>query len=204
MLDGQITLLASPTPTTARRVRQPDAHPLPADRPTSRIAVAPAPGQAGASPPPRRRTWNSALPFAWSTSRACVWIPTSARLQVVETAAMRRPEESSSRRDRLEPNRGPLPIDGGLQKSRVQELIPNRRATGLTRVNRSSIMRAVADPRPGPARQEHAVSTETTPQESATLPDFLQPVFQCIDKKASGPWTPSSASQQCPRRIGRT
>jgi len=30
------------------------------------------------------------------------------------------------------------------------------------------------------------VSTETTPQESATLPDFLQPVFQCIDKKAFG------------------
>ena len=30
------------------------------------------------------------------------------------------------------------------------------------------------------------MSTETTPQESATLPDFLQPVFQCIDKKAFG------------------
>jgi hypothetical protein len=30
------------------------------------------------------------------------------------------------------------------------------------------------------------VSTETTLQKSPTLPDFLQPVFQCIDKKASG------------------
>jgi hypothetical protein len=47
-------------------------------------------------------------------------------------------------------------------------------------------MRAVADPRPGPPRQEHSVSTETTLQKSPTLPDFLQPVFQCIDKTAFG------------------
>ena len=47
-------------------------------------------------------------------------------------------------------------------------------------------MRAVADPRPGPPRQKHAVSTETTLQKSPTLRDFLQPVFQCIDKKTFG------------------
>jgi hypothetical protein len=47
-------------------------------------------------------------------------------------------------------------------------------------------MRAVADPRLGRTRQEHAVSTETTLHKSPTLPDFLQPVFQCIDKKAFG------------------
>ena len=53
-------------------------------------------------------------------------------------------------------------------------------------MNRSSIMRAVAAPRPGRTRQEQALSTETTLQESATLPDFLQPVFQCIDKNVFG------------------
>jgi hypothetical protein len=47
-------------------------------------------------------------------------------------------------------------------------------------------MRAVTDPRLGRTRQEHAVSTETTLQKSPALPDFLQLVFQCIDKKAFG------------------
>lgn len=30
------------------------------------------------------------------------------------------------------------------------------------------------------------MNAETTLQKSPTLPDFLQPVFQCIDKKAFG------------------
>jgi glycine betaine/choline ABC-type transport system substrate-binding protein len=38
----------------------------------------------------------------------------------------------------------------------------------------------------GPPRQEHAVSPETTLKKSPSLPTFLQPVFQCIDKKAFG------------------